>query len=67
MKIDFVGMILSHFPNGFFERLVKRDDVTLLNEEDAVHTMIMEYAKVANGGESSYMSVDKKYLRGKND
>ena len=68
MKIDVVDIILCHFPSGFFENLVKRDDGTLLNEDDAVHTIIMEYAKVANGGESNFIFVDEKYLRGeKND
>lgn len=64
MKIDFVGMILCHFPSGFFENLVKDDVGNLLTEEDAVHEMIMEYAKVANGGQSNYMSVDEKYVIG---
>lgn len=46
MKIDLIGMILAHFPNGFFERLVKSDDGSLLNEEDAVHTMTWNTQKL---------------------
>ncbi len=62
MKICLIGMILSHFPNGFFEKLVKGSDGKLLSEEDAIHTLIMEYAKVAKGGDSKIIAVDKKYI-----
>lgn len=59
MKIDLIGMILNKSRRGSFDGAILDDDG---NEMDALHSldhMIMEYAKVRNGGESSTVAVPK--------
>lgn len=61
MKIDLIGMILNNAGRRCFDGAIIEDGVAL----DAIHSldrMIMEYAKVRNGGESSAISVSKHVL-----
>lgn len=57
MKIDLIGMILNNAKYGAFEGVIIDDNG---NELDAAHSldyMIMEYAKVKNGGTSDTVVV----------
>lgn len=57
MKIDLIGMILNTAGRRHFDGLIVDDDG---KELDAVHSldlMIMEYARVRNGGTSSSVAI----------
>lgn len=61
MKIDLIGMILNGSRRGYFDGAILDDNG---KEFDALHSldlMIMEYAKVRNGGESSVISLPKQF------
>jgi hypothetical protein len=62
MKIDLIGMILNHTGRAFDGAIIDDEG----KELDAAHSldyMIMEYAKVQNGGESSTVVVSKHLRR----
>jgi hypothetical protein len=57
VKIDLIGMILNRAGRRHFDGVITDDNG---KELDAVHSldfMIMEYAKVRNGGESSSVAI----------
>ncbi len=53
MKIDIIGMILAHTNKGLFDGIIIDDDGRELDAVNSLDRMIMEYAKVRNGGQSS--------------
>lgn len=57
MKIDLIGMIFHLAGADEFDKLVIDDDGRHLNAHESLHALIMEYAKVANGGESTLVVV----------
>ncbi len=57
MKVDFIGMIFNLAGAHQFDRLVIDDDGREMSAHESLHALIMEYAKVANGGESSLVVV----------
>jgi hypothetical protein len=57
MKIDLIGMIFNTAGREYFDGLVIDDGGNELGAEASLHTMIMEYAKVVNGGESNIIVV----------
>lgn len=57
MKIDLIGMILHNAGRQCFEGVIIDDDGKPLDAAHSLDFMIMEYAKVRNGGESSTVAV----------
>lgn len=52
MKVNLIGMILNNTGRQCFDGFVIDDDGKLLPAADSLHALIMEYAKVVNGGTS---------------
>lgn len=59
MKINLIGMILNNAGRACFDGVILDDDGKPLSAADSLHHMIMEYAKVANGGESSTVTLSR--------
>jgi len=59
MKIDLIGMILNNAGRRCFDGAIIDDDGKPLDAANSLDYMIMEYAKVKNGGESSTVCVSK--------
>ncbi len=56
MKINLIGMILNNCGRKCFDGAILDDDGKPMSAEKSLDFMIMEYAKVANGGKSSVVS-----------
>lgn len=52
MKINLIGMILNNAGRHTFTGAILDDDGKPMPAADSLHYMIMEYAKVINGGTS---------------
>jgi hypothetical protein len=52
VKINLIGMILNNCGRRSFDGAILDDDGKLMPAADSLHQMIMEYAKVVNGGKS---------------
>lgn len=59
MKIDLIGMILNNAGRRCFDGAIIDNDDKQLDAEHSLDYMIMEYAKVRNGGESSTVAVSR--------
>lgn len=59
MKIDLIGMILNNSGRRCFDGAIIDDNGKKLDAAHSLDYMIMEYAKVRNGGESSTVAVSK--------
>jgi hypothetical protein len=59
MKIDLIGMILNNAGRRCFEGAIIDDNGNQLDAAHSLDHMIMEYAKVRNGGESTTVVVSK--------
>lgn len=57
MKVDLIGMILSHAGRDCFDGFIIDDDGKELDAENSLDRMIVEYAKVRNGGTSDLVIV----------
>ena len=57
--VDLIGMILHNAPHGTFEGVIVDDDGKELSAARSLDYMIMEYAKVKNGGSSTTVTVRK--------
>ena len=62
MKIDLIGMIFNNAGRDCFEGCVLDDNGNELSAAEALHTLIMEYAKVANGGLSDLVVAPRRGL-----
>jgi hypothetical protein len=65
MKINLIGMILNNVGRASFERLVDGVDGKPMAAADSLHTLILEYAKVANGGQSELVTTSREVSVGK--
>lgn len=64
MKINLIGMILNTTQhNTFTEEVIVDDDGNPLSAEESLDFMIMEYAKVKNGGTSNVVTVPSRFLK----
>lgn len=59
MRINLIGMILNNTGRRCFEGAIIDDDGKKLDAVHSLDFMIMEYAKVKNGGHSSTVAVSK--------
>lgn len=59
MKIDLIGMILNNSRRGSFDGAILDDNGKELDALHSLDYMIMEYAKVRNGGESQAVAVPR--------
>lgn len=59
MKIDLIGMILNNAGRRCFDGAIIDDEGKQLDAAHSLDYMIMEYAKVRNGGESSTVVVSR--------
>ncbi len=59
MKINVIGMILNNAGRSSFEGAVLDDNGKPMSAADSLHTLIMEYAKVVNGGKSDLAVVSR--------
>jgi len=57
MKINLIGMIIAHAGREPFEGIVIDDDGNELDAAHVLDTLILEYAKVRNGGSSDLVVV----------
>ncbi len=57
MKIDLLGMILNNTKRGLFDGVIVDDQGRELDAAHSLDHLIMEYAKVKNGGTSSTVAV----------
>lgn len=59
MKINLIGMILTNAGERCFDGALLDDNGTPMPAADSLHHMIMEYAKVINGGVSDVVAVSR--------
>lgn len=59
MKIDLIGMILAHAGQECFDGVIIDDNGKELDAAHSLDHMILEYAKVRQGGESSTVAVSR--------
>lgn len=52
MKVNLIGMILNNGGRRCFDGFVTDDNGKALPAADSLHALMMEYAKVINGGAS---------------
>jgi hypothetical protein len=62
MKIDLIGMILNNAGRRCFDGAIIDDNGKQLDAIESLDYMIMEYAKVRNGGESSTVAVSQRVM-----
>lgn len=63
MKINLIGMILNNAGRRCFDGALLGDDGKPMPAADSLHTLIMEYAKVVNGGASDVVTTSREVLR----
>lgn len=61
MKVNLIGMILNNSVRDCFDGVVLDDQGNPLDAVRSLDTMIMEYAKVRNGGESSLVTLPREF------
>lgn len=62
MKVNLIEMILANGGRRCFDGIVVDDNGKELSAADSLHTLIMEYARVVNGGTSDLVSVPQAML-----
>ena len=62
MKVNVIGMILNNAGRACFEGFVIDDSGKQLPAADSLHTLMMEYAKVMNGGTSDLVVASREVL-----
>ena len=62
MKINLIGMILNNVGRRSFDGAILDDSGKPMPAADSLHHMIMEYAKVANGGTSDLVTTSREVL-----
>ena len=62
MKINLIGMVLNNAGRKCFEGALIGDDGKPLSAADSLHILIMEYAKVINGGVSEIVTASREVL-----
>lgn len=62
MKIDLIGMILNHTDRERFEGLIIDDNGRELDAVGSLDAMIMEYARVRQGGASDVVVVPRRFM-----
>lgn len=59
MKVNVIRMILDNTGRRCFEGAVLDDSGKPMGAADSLHTLIMEYAKVVNGGNSDLATTSR--------
>jgi hypothetical protein len=62
VKINLIGMILNNAGRACFDGALLDDNGKPMPAADSLHTLIMEYAKVINGGTSDVVAVSREVL-----
>lgn len=62
MKINLIGMILNHAGRRCFHGVILDDNGKPMPAADSLHHMIMEYAKVVNGGTSVVVTTSSEVM-----
>jgi len=62
VKINLIGMILNNAGRRCFDGAVLDDNGKPMPAADSLHHMIMEYAKVVNGGTSDIVTTSREVL-----
>jgi hypothetical protein len=62
MKINLIGMILNNCGRACFDGALLDDGGKPMPAADSLHTLIMEYAKVVNGGASDMVTTSHQVL-----
>jgi hypothetical protein len=62
MKINLIGMILNNCGRRCFDGAILDDDGKPMPAADSLHHMIMEYAKVSNGGASDIVTISREVM-----
>lgn len=59
MKINLIGMILNNCGRRCFDGALLDDSGKPMSAADSLHNMILEYAKVVNGGTSDVVTTSR--------
>ena len=59
MKINLIGMILNNCGRRCFDGAILDDNGKPMAAADSLHHMILEYAKVVNGGTSNVVATSR--------
>jgi hypothetical protein len=59
MKINLIGMILNNAGRRCFDGALLDENGKSMSAAESLHTLIMEYAKVFNGGTSSVVETSR--------
>jgi hypothetical protein len=59
MKINLIGMILNNCGRRCFDGALLDDAGKAMSAADSLHHMILEYAKVVNGGTSNVVTTSR--------
>jgi len=62
MKVNVIGMILNNAGRACFDGFVIDDNGKPLPAADSLHMLMMEYAKVMNGGASDLAVASREVL-----
>ncbi|GAB4059151.1 hypothetical protein [Uliginosibacterium sediminicola] len=62
MKVDVIGMILSNAGMACFDGILIDDSGKPMPAVDSLHTLMMEYAKVMDGGTSDLVVASREVL-----
>lgn len=62
MKINLIGMILNNCGRRAFDGALLDDNGKPMPAADSLHALIMEYARVANGGQSDLVVMSREVL-----
>ena len=63
MQTNLIWMILNHAGRKCFESFVIDDSGKELGAVESLHELIMEHAKVANGGTSKFVAVPESLIK----
>jgi len=63
MKINLIGMILNNGGRRVYEGSILDDDGKPMSAADSLDAMIMDYAKVRNGGQSEIVTLSREVTR----
>ena len=62
MKMNLIGMILNNAGRRCFDGAILDDNGRPMPAAESLHHMIMEYAKVVNGGTSDIVTTSREVL-----
>lgn len=59
MKVNLIGMVLNNAGRKCFEGVLSDENGKPMSAANSLHTMIMEYAKLVNDGQSDIVTISR--------